>query len=361
MSGYTHAGMLAELATITERAQHVMLDRRQLARVAGIMRSRVHLDDIPVPRDSPNLEPAALLQFYLVAGAHNFLIWQRDDAGAVRPWSAYISGEQRFGAPAISACHIRALREGRNILDPDYLSSMTLTDMEAYYRDERTGLVTLQFIPERLAKFQEIGRALRERYDGSFVTMLERAEGFLFRADGQGIAQQLLSNFPLSYGDWPFCKLIMVALSHLYHEQDALFPEGSRYRALVDLQDPESLEVGADYYRPFFLYRVGVLRIREEFRQRLVGQQLIDRDGPIEREYRAWTILATRALADHLGVLSHELAQELWAMAFMRCRPCYVGVPEDEVPCSYRRICHSYNEDTALMQARWPLVLTSWY
>src|SRR5207249_2820974 len=128
MTSYTHAGMLAELAAIAERAQHVRVDRRQLARVAGIMRSRVHLDDIPVPRDSPDLEPAALLQFYLVAGAHNFLIWQRDDTGAVRPWSAYISGEQRFGAPAISACHIRALREGRNILDPDYLSSMTLTD-----------------------------------------------------------------------------------------------------------------------------------------------------------------------------------------------------------------------------------------
>src|SRR5439155_21916853 len=116
--------------------------------------------------------------------------------GHVRPSSGCISGENRFSTLTISACHIRALREGRNILDPDYLSSMTLTDMEAYYRDERTGLVTLQFIPDRLAKFQEIGRALRERYDGSFVTMLERAEGFLFRADGQGIGQQFLHHVP---------------------------------------------------------------------------------------------------------------------------------------------------------------------
>ena len=361
MRSYTHAMMLAELGAITERARHVMLDREQLGRVASIMRSRTHVDDILVPRDSPHLEPAELLQFYLVAGAHNFLIWQRDDAGAVQPWSAYVNGERRFGAPAILACHIRALREGRNILNPDYLSAMTLTDMEAYYRDERTGRVSLQFIPERLAKFHEIGRVLREQYDGTFLTLLERAEGFLFREDSTGIAQGLLTHFPLAYGDWPFCKLIMVALGHLYHERDALFPRGSTYQALVELQDPQSLEVGADYYRPFFLYRVGVLRISDDFRQRLTNQHLIDRDSPLEREYRAWTIMATRALAGQLGVLSHELAQELWAMAFMRCRPCYVGVPEDEVPCSYRPICHSYNEDTGLMRASWPLVLTSWY
>jgi Potential Queuosine, Q, salvage protein family len=361
MRSYTHALMLTELTAITERARHVMLDREQLGRVAGVMRSRTHVGDIPVRQDSPHLEPPELLQFYLVAGAHNFLIWQRDEAGAVQPWSVYVNGEQRVGAPAILACHIRALREGRNILDPDYLSAMTLTDMEAYYRDERTGRVTLQFIPERLAKFREIGRVLRERYGGTFLSLLEGAKGFVYREDSLGIAQQLLTHFPLSYGDWPFCKLIMVALGHLYHERDPLFPRGSRYRALVDLHDPQSLEVGADYYRPFFLYRVGVLRISDDFRGRLTSQHLIDRDSPIEREYRAWTIMATRALADQLGVLPHELAQELWAMAFMRCRPCYIGVAEDEVPCSYRRVCHSYNEEPGLMQARWPLVLTSWY
>src|SRR2546422_8744238 len=135
MTSYTHAGMLAELAAITECAHHVTLDRRQLARVAGIMRSRVHLDDIPVPRDSPDLEPGALLQFYLVAGAHNFLIWQRDDAGAVRPWSAYIGGGQGLGAPARPACLLPGLRGGRQIYYPQLPVVSTLRHHEEYHRD----------------------------------------------------------------------------------------------------------------------------------------------------------------------------------------------------------------------------------
>ena len=361
MNTYTHAAMLAELTGIADRARHVFLDREQLSRVADVMRRRHHVDDFQVRRDSPDLTPADLLQFYMVAGVHNFLIWQRDLSGQVVPWTVHVNGERRYGAPAVYACHVRALQRGRNILDPDYLTSMTLAAMEDYYRDEETGRVTLQFIPQRLAKFHEIGKVLKEKHNRSFLTLLERAEGYLFRDDGQGIAQQLLTHFPLSYRDWPFCKLVMVTVGNLYQDRDRLFPTASRYRDLINLHDPERLEVGADYYRPFFLYRVGVLRISTVLREHLVKRELLDREGPIEREYRAWTILGTRELARRLGVIPHDLARETWAMGFMRCRPCRIGVSEEEVPCSYRPICHSYNEETVLMQALWPLVLTTSY
>lgn len=358
---YTHAAMLQELRAIADRAEHVHLDRGRLDRVAGLMRRRLGADDFALRRDVPDLEPADVLPYYLTAGAHNFLIWERDEAGRIVPWHVHVNGELRDGAPAIFACHLRALRRGRKILDPDFLAAMTLADMADHYRDERTAEVTLQFIPERLAKFNEIGRVLKEKYGGSFLTLLERAGGYLFREDGQGIAQQLLDRFPLSYGDWPFCKLVMVAVGNLYEDRDRLFPGSSRYRDLIELRDPERLEVGADYYRPFFLYRVGVLRLSQALKERLVTRTLIDRESAMEREYRAWTILAARELADRLGIAPHGLARESWAMGFLRCRPCYVGVPETEVPCGYRAICHAYTEEPSLMEGLWPLVLTTAY
>lgn len=361
MTVYTHERMLAELRAIAAAARHVTVDREQLARVAAVLRDRLRVDDFRIRRDHPSLAPADLLQFFLVAGTHNFLIWQRTPDGGVEPWRVHVNGEERCGAPAVYACHLRALRTGRNILDADTLASMTPAEMEDYYRDERTGAVTLQFLPERLAKFREVGRVLRERYEGSFVTLFRRAEGWLFRPDGQGIVQRLLVDFPLSYGDWPFCKLIMVTLGTLYAERDALWPRGSPVRALVDLQDPEHLEAGADYYRPFFLYRVGVLRIGGALRERLRQRVLLERDGPMEREYRAWTILAVRELAERLGVLPYALATETWAMGFMRCRPCHPGVDPQAVPCDYRGVCHAYTREPALMDALWPLVHTSWY
>ncbi len=361
MKDYSHERMLAELKTVAERARHVSLDREQLVRVAEVMRRRVGANDFHIRRDDPDLAPADLLHFSLIVGVHNFLIWKRLPAGRIEPWSVHVNGEHRYGAPAIYACHLRALRNGRNVLDPDYLARMTDADMEDYYRDERTGEVTLQFLPERRAKYNEIGRVLKEKFRGSFLTLLEDADGRLFRDDGQGIGQRLAVDFPLSYGDWPFCKLVMVTLGSLYHARDRLVPEGSPQRRLIELRDPENLEVGADYYRPFFLYRVGVLRISEDFKARLARRDLIERDGPMEQEYRAWTILATRALAEHLGLSPHVLANETWAMGFMRCRPCHIGVSEQEVPCDYRARCRGYTRETSLMDALWPLVETTNY
>jgi len=361
MNGYSHEQMLADLRAIAGPAQHVSLDREQLARVAGVMRRRLAVDDFHLRRDDSDLAPADLLHFSLIVGVHNFLIWRRLPVDRIEPWSLYVNGELRYGAPAIYACHLRALRQGKDILNADYLAGMTLADMEDYYRDERTGEVTLQLIPERRAKYNEVGRVLKRKFQGSFLTLLEEADGWLFRDDGRGIGQRLAVDFPVAYGDWPFCKLVMVTLGSLYHSRDRLVPEGSPHRRLIELRDPENLEVGADYYRPFFLYRVGVLRISESMKARLRKRELVERDGPMEREYRAWTILATRALAEHLGLAPYTLANETWAMGFMRCRPCHIGVSEQEVPCDYRAQCRGYSQETSLMDALWPLVETTNY
>ena len=360
---YSHATMLDELRKITDAAEHVHLDHEQLEWVADAMRLRleVRVGDFGLRRDYPDLEPADMLQFHLVVGAHNFLFWQRDDMGRVVPWQIHINQELRHGFPAYLACHIRALQQGKNILDPGYLVSMTMADMQDYYRDEQTGEVTLQLLPERLARYHEIGRVLQEKYGGSFLTLLERAEGYLFRDDGQGIIQQLVTEFPLTYGDWPFCKKALVTVGNLYQDRNQVIPQDSQYRPLIELRDPEKLEIGADYYRPYFFYRVGLLRLSQAFQECLINQALIERDSPMEREYRAWTILAGRELANRLDVTPHDIAVETWAMGFMRCRPCYMGVPADEVPCNYRSFCYSYNQEPALMKSLWPLVLTTNY
>jgi hypothetical protein len=360
---HSYAEMLEEVRQIADGAQHVWLDPDRLNSIVEIMRTRLDtkVGDFGVRRDYPDLDPADMLQFHLVVGAHNFLFWQREETGRIVPWQIYVNNEWRHGFPAYLACHSRALQHGKNILDPHFLTSMTLADMEAYYRDEQTGQVTLQSLPERLERYHEVGQVLLDSYGGSFLPLLERAQGFLFRADGQGIIQQLLQDFPLTYGDWPFCKKALVTVGNLYQDRAQLIPLDSPYRHLIELRDPEKLEVGADYYRPYFFYRVGLLRLSPDFRKRVIKRVFIERDSPMEREYRAWTILAGRLLADRLGVTPHDIAVETWAMGYMRCRACYIGVAEKEVPCSYRPVCRSYNDEPAMMESLWPLVLTTNY
>ena len=83
------------------------------------------------------------------------------------PVKAQSSGGRHYrGASGLFACHMRALRNGVNILDPETLAGLTPSDLDAYYRDEVTGRTTLQHLEGRLAKYQELGTVLRKRYDG---------------------------------------------------------------------------------------------------------------------------------------------------------------------------------------------------
>jgi hypothetical protein len=358
---YTHQAMMDELQKIAREAEHVWFDRDQLERVANAMRGNLSIRDFGIPRDVPDLEPGDLLHYYLICGSHNFLFWDADESGEITPWSVHVNGRFRFGANAAYACHYRAVKRDRRFLDADYLAAMTLRDMADHYRDEVTGEVTIKLLPQRLAKFNEIGNVLKTKYDGSFLTLLERAEGYMFRPDGQGIAQRLVEDFPFSYGDWPFCKLIMVTMGSLYGIRDTVVPAGSPYRPLIELRDRETLNVGADYYRPFFFYRAGILKVSDLLQRLLANRRLIPRDSQLEREFRAWTIVAAHALADALGVIPDDTADMTWGMGFMRCRPCYIGVPEEEVPCRYRDFCYSYQQKPGMMRAMWPLVLTTNY
>ena len=360
---YTHPTMLEALRQIAHNSEHVYLDREQLQRVSEVMRTRLNLNlgHFNVRRDYPTLSPADMLQFLMIVGAHNFLFWQWGGSGQVVPWHLRVNGEDRHGFPAYMACHIRALEEGKDILDPDFLLSMTLTDIKDYYRDEKSGQVTLQLLPERLARYHEMGRVLKEKYGGSILPIFERAEGYLFWNDGHGLVQRFMADFPLTYDDWPFCKKILVNLGNLYQDRNRLIPTDSEYRSLIEFQDPEVIEIGADYYRPFFFYRVGVLQLSQPFKARLSSGDFFKSDETMEREYRAWTILVGRKLAQLLNVTPHDVAVETWAMGYMRCRSCYSGVSEAEVPCSYRPLCYSYTQDSALMKSLWPLILTTKY
>lgn len=127
-------------------------------------------------------------------------------------------------------------------------------------------------------------RVLKEEYGGSILSTFQQAEGYFFRNDGQGLVEHFMSDFPLTYDDWPFCKKILVNLGNLYQDRDQLIPTDSEYRSLIEFQDPEVIEIGAGYYRSFFFYRVGVLQLSQAFKARLSSGDFLQPDETMERE-----------------------------------------------------------------------------
>ncbi len=365
---YGHEAMRAELDDLARGARHVTIVPANIQRVAAAMRQELahaggsfHTDPTQYPNESPAANDRDTLQFLFVLTAQEFCIWRRNRQEQVEAWEIEIEGQRYGGARGIAAAHVRALRRGTDLLNPAYLASMTLPDVQDFYRDERTGEVTLQMLPQRLAKFNEVGRVLADRYGGHAARVLERAEGRLFWSDGSGLVQQLVVNFPTSYFDWPFCKLAFLFAKFLTTRKIDGIPTTDDYRTLSAIHDAESFEIAADYYIPLFFIRTGIFEISEALADRLRAQRLLERDSRMEREYRACTMVAGRMLAEEAGWPIPTVDTECWKTGYLRCRLCRVGITDEELPCPYRTVSKGYQDDHALMELRWPLVLTTCY
>jgi len=196
------------------------------------------------------------------------------------------------------------------------------------------------------------------------VNVLRRADGYLFRPDGSGFIQLLERHFPRSFGDWPLAKLAYVfTFSLLDLRESRTLPE--EIDRLLRFKDLENLEGGADYYRPWFFLRVGLLTIDDELKSRLRRHELIEPGSALENDYRAATIEAMRRLARAMGgdyvAALRLLERETHAQALLRCRRCRVGISDEELPCPYRGVCKATHTDHELMDCVFPLVLTSEY
>lgn len=364
---YSYEAMTREIDDLGRDARHLAIVPDKLREVADAMRRELaapgasfQTDPLQYPHESPTENTRETLQFYLMLTAQEFCIWRRNGQ-QVEAWEITIGGQRFVGARGIAAAHVRAIRQGKNILNPAYLASMTLEDVRDFYRDEATGRVTLQMLPQRLAKFNELGRVLIDRYDGHAANLLEEAKGFLFDRDDRGLVQRLLLDFPTSYFDWPFNKLAILYAKFLATRKADGIPTTDEYRTLTRFRDPEYFVIAADYYIPLFFLRVGIFRIGEELAAYLRDQRLINRDSRMEREYRAATILAGRALAEASGQPINAVDTECWRTGYIRCRLCREGISDAELPCPYRSISKGYQNDHALMEMRWPLVLTTCY
>src|SRR5712691_6128017 len=153
---HAFAAREAALRKLRDDAQDCWLDEQQLRVVAEIM------SDLPSEHlaartySKLNLQPASFpdqtlvpndldaIQYAFVAGSQGFFIWVRDSAGHATPWEITVDGQHYRGAAGLFACHMRALRRGLNILDPQALIQIAPADLESYYRDEATGETTLQ-------------------------------------------------------------------------------------------------------------------------------------------------------------------------------------------------------------------------
>jgi hypothetical protein len=363
-----------EIEEVGLRGRYVEINYDLLDSVAEIMAANVEsawwagFKDPPYcyQVDEAQVADDDAIMFHLVNGAQMWLIWEWTAEGQPEPLSITIDGVARVGAAAITGAHRRAIRAGKNLLDAQYLSTMTLDDVLEIYRDENRRETPIQNPAGRLAKFNELGRVLLDEFDGSAAEIYRRADGYLYREDGQGLVQTLHSRFPISFSDWPYLKLPQVSLYTLLGLRNSGVPATPEFLALTAFKDLDNIEGGADYYRPLSLMRIGLLTPKGDLKQALIDRRLIE-DAEMESECRAATLVVMRELSRRLGkgngVAMPQVELDTHATAFLKCRHCRVGISDEQLTCPYKRVCKAYNGDGGgeRMSLGWPLVATTKY
>ena len=366
----TPASMRRELNELADAHPFVRRNPSKIDELAHLMKPHLGESGGPSfydPRHFPNETPTQndhdTLQFFLILEALMFTIWRRTENKGVEAWDITIEGQRYIGARGLAASLMRAIRRGPNLLDATIMAELTLPEMEDIYRDEETGQTTLQMLPERHRTLNEVGRILLERYEGQAVNLFEETGGYLFRDDGSGLIQQLNNHFPYSFGDWPFMKLAFLLATALETRLDFDLPTTDTYRRVTKIRDPETFMGMADYYIPFFYARVGVFEIDDTFRQILANRTEIPRESDMEKNFRANQLLAMEEIGIQMGDrnLIDPVDYESWRTGYLRCRPCYPGATDEDVPCPYRPDCLAFQHRPELMDIAWPLVLTTTY
>jgi Potential Queuosine, Q, salvage protein family len=350
----THSDLTRELTDIVKRSHGVEIHWDMVPLLAENLKSLGKRAEVFLPPwadpgryqdEFPLTNDEATIQLFLVMIAQGYQHYQLDSGGNVRQWSLRVAGQVREGVHAQYACSARALRQGLNILDGDYLADMRMEDVQQFYMDETTGDPNISDLPGRRARFQEVGRVLRAKYQGQALNLFVGSGGLLFDEHGGGLVQRLVMDFPLSYGDWPFCKLSMTPARMLQDRRETSIPSSDAYLAATEIHDPQHFEAGADVARPFALIRMGVLEIAPELARQLANREPI---GPAYDDLRASAILVCRELSRLSEMPSPQIAGELWATGFFRCPNCRPQVTDSELWCPHKVNCRAYKGDHSL-------------
>ena len=291
--------MFAEIrqacAVVTERARSVRLESDTLDAYAESL-----LGDALTPRyDAEHHltgDPEAVLAFNLTLDAVNF------GSG----YFPHLHKRPGMSGYFTVATALKEHFERYGPLSAEELLELTPERTARVFGQDLADPVRAELMRSFTEALQQFGSYLSERYSGSFVRLVESAEGSAERL------AELLAEMPYFQDvseyeglNVPLYKRAQIAASDL-----ALAFDGQGWGKFSDL---EQLTIFADNLVPHVLRVDGVLRYEEGLERRINAGELIPAGSPEEVEIRAVALHAVELLAEKLpGVTPRDLDVYLW-------------------------------------------------
>jgi len=297
--------VLSTCRSVVDRSRFVHIDRQAVSRF---------LDGEPHPTPPPlRLGPAPYHYFdgtgisaewLFIVDTVNHCFWPEVNSPR---WEVTYGTEILSGYWALAASLKRALEQGVTIHRAQTLASLDARTLALIFRGR--GIIPL--FEERLDNLREAGRVLIERFQGSFLHVLEEARG-----SALDLVLLLAKNFP-SFND---IAVYQGETIHFYKRAQLLALDlwctfgGTSWGRFVDLHE---LTAFADYKLPQVLRHLGIISYTPELAERIDSLTPLPAGSPEEVEIRAATVWSVewlgRALVERgLRATSAQLDNWLW-------------------------------------------------
>ena len=234
------------------------------------------------------------LDFFFLANSINYLFFDPENG---EKFQTEYRGETYSGSDAMFASLKRAMEEGVPILDADYLSRIGEKEMKHIFR----GNFELPLLKERTQSFREVGKVLKDKYQGHFLNLAREADFQAFD-QGKGMVERIVKDFPSFRDESPYPQTgenlifnkraqLQVGMLHSRLEKTGIFA----------CKDVKALTVFADYQLPKGLKAMGILKYSPELEKKIAEGELIPKDSLEEQEIRAFTIVASKLLEEEIN------------------------------------------------------------
>ncbi|MEZ4522781.1 MAG: queuosine salvage family protein [Thermomicrobiales bacterium] len=248
----------------------------------------------------------------LVLDALNFCFWAMPGSTVPR-WSVEYLGEVYDGYLALAVALRRAVERGVPLADPDYLAGLDLDQVRSLLAP-LPGTQEIPLIEARLANLQEVGRAVRDRWQGSFARAILDAGG-----SASSLIDEVLEALP-SFRDTAF-----------YRGQEVRFYKRAQI-LIADLHgalagsgpgrfdDLDKVTAFADYKVPQILRQFRILKYHPDLAETIRRYDLVPSGDEREVEIRAatvWAVELLRRALDERGraLRAFEIDWLLWNAA----------------------------------------------
>jgi hypothetical protein len=245
------------------------------------------------------------VQLIFLQSVVNFCFWAEKDKPK---WQVeWPKGTSMSGAYGMIASFKRALVENPNVLNADYLISLSKKDVENLFRSNNGTEIPL--LDKRLENLKEAGDVLKKKYDGEFINALEEAD-----FDAIKIAKILVKDFP-SFND----KAIVEGNEVFFFKRAQICPNDLSYLskgAPKSITNLKSLSAFADYKIPQILKEAGIISYMSNLEKKIESYELIPSGSREEIEIRAATIWGVELLRQKMNkYTAAEVDNAIWLIS----------------------------------------------